>query len=145
MPRPAIYLDECVDQYLAPFLRQRDFSVATPREADLLGASDGMQLAFATQRQILIVTYNCKHFRSLHHQYLADGRSHNGILIVSSRPINRFGIRVAIALDWIAMLPDYRSMLFRWNDFQQRLIRGKRILLSNYTEEDVRRALGHPA
>ncbi len=70
---------------------------------------------------------------------------HSGILVVSSRPIDQLDIRVALALDWIAMLPDHRSMLFRWNDFQQRLIRGERIPDSDYTEEDVRRALGHPA
>lgn len=144
MPRPAVYLDECVDQYLAHLLRQREFPVTTPREAGLLGASDGVQLAFAAQRQLLIVTYNRKHFRSLHHQYLADGRSHSGILVVSSRPIDQLGIRVAMALDWIAAFPNHRSMLFRWNDFQQRLIRGERIPDSGYTEEDVRRALGYP-
>lgn len=144
MPRPAVYLDECGDQNLAHLLGRREFSVTTPREAGLLGASDRVQLAFAAQRQLLIVTYNRRHFHSLHHQYLADGRSHNGILVVSSRPIDQLGIRVAMTLDWIGTLPDHRSMLFRWNDFQQRLIRGERIPGADYREEDVRQALGHP-
>ncbi len=58
MPRPATYLDECVGQYLAHFLRQRGFSVTPPQEAGLLGASDGAQLAFAAQRQFAGMTFN---------------------------------------------------------------------------------------
>jgi hypothetical protein len=54
-------------------------------------------------------------------------------------------IRAAISIDWIATLPDHRSMLFRWNDFQQRLIQGERIPGADYSEEEVRRALGHLA
>lgn len=42
----------------------------------------------------------------------------------------------------ITTLPDYRSRLFRLNELQQRLIAGERIV--GYTEDEVRRALGHP-
>src|SRR5437764_13848610 len=112
MPRPAIYLDECVDQYLASRLQQRGFAVAIPQQAGLLGASDPMQLAFAARNDLLILTYNRRHFQSLHRQYQTEERPHSGILIASSRPIDQLEVRAAMALDWIAALPDYRSRLF---------------------------------
>lgn len=143
MPRPAVYLDECVDQYLAGRLRERGFHISTPQDARLLRASDETQLSFAAQQDALILTYNRKHFYPLHQQYHRDSRSHGGILVVSSRPIDQLEIRVAMALDWIAALPGYRSQFFRWHEIQQRLIHGERI--PGYSEDDVRRALGHPA
>jgi hypothetical protein len=119
------------------------FHVSTPQQARLLQASDEAQLVFAAHQDSLILTYNRKHFSPLHQQYERDGRLHGGILVVSSRPIDQLEIRVAMALDWIAALPNYRSQFFRWHEIQQRLIHGERI--SGYSEDEVRRALGHPA
>ncbi|MDQ2785894.1 MAG: hypothetical protein M3Y58_12925 [Chloroflexota bacterium] len=69
---------------------------------------------------------------------------HAGILLLPTGSLDRMEIRAAISVDWIATLPDHRSMLFRWHDFQQRLIRGERIPGADYSEEEVRRSLGHP-
>jgi len=43
-------------------------------------------------------------------------------------------------LDWLAMLPNWRSQLFRWGDLQFRLTQG--FPMPGYGEDDVRLALG---
>lgn len=144
MPRPSVYLDECVSKRLVIRLRWRGFHVTTAGEVGLLEASDDVQFAYAAQRDLLLITHNKRHFIALHNQYMRDEQTHHGLLVLPLTPVQLLDVRVAICLDWIAALPNHRSMLFRWNDFQQRLIRGERIPGTDYIEQDVRRALGHP-
>ena len=141
MPRPDVYLDECVDMHLAARLRQRGFRVVVPLDVGLLSADDPVHLASAARNNLLLLTCNRRHFQALHRRYQEVGQVHGGILIVSSRPPDQLGIRVSMALDWIGSFPDHRSQLFRWHDLQQLLIVGER--LPGYTEAEVRRALGH--
>lgn len=143
MPRPPVYLDECVSKRLVIRLRWRGFQVTTANEVGLLEASDDRQFAYAAQYGLLLITHNKRHFIALHNQYMRDRQTHHGLLVLPLTPVQILDVRVAMCLDWIAMLPDHRSMLFRWNDFQQRLIRGERIPGADYSEEEVRRALGH--
>lgn len=143
MPRPSVYLDECVSKRLVIRLHWRGFDAITAGEVGLLEASDEVQLAYAAQHGLLLITHNKRHFASLHDRYFHEGRPHHGILILPLTPIRLLDIRVALCLDWIAALPDYRSRFFRWHEIQQRLIHGERI--PGYHEDKVRRALGHPA
>jgi uncharacterized protein DUF5615 len=142
MPRPSVYLDECVSKRLVIRLHWRGFRVTTAGEVGLLQASDDIQFAYAAQHSLLLITHNRRHFIALHNQYLHDGQMHHGLLVLPLTPVQVLDVRVAICLDWISALPDHRSMLFRWNDFQQRLIRGERIPGADYSEEEMRRALG---
>ena len=141
MPRPAVYLDECVDLHLATNLRRRGFRVVVPMDVGLLSADDPVHLAYAAHNDLILLPYNRRHFQALQRRYEAEGRTHGGILLVNARPPDQLAIRVAMALDWIGTFPDYRSRLFRWHHLQQRLIAGERI--SGYTEAEVRDALGH--
>lgn len=141
MPRPGVYLDECVDQHLAVRLRRRGFRVVVPVDIGLLSADDPVHLAYAARNDLLLLTYNRRHFQSLHRRYQSEGQTHGGILIVNSRPPDLLEIRVAMALDWIGTFPDHCSQLFRWHHLQQRLIAGERV--SGYTEAEVRYALAH--
>ncbi len=143
MPRPSVYLDECVSKRLVIRLHWRGFSGVTAGEVGLLEASDEAQLAYAAQHNLLLITHNKRHFAYLHDQYVRQGQSHHGILTLPLTPIQLLDIRVALCLDWIAALSDYRSIRFQWNDVQQRLIHGERV--PGYSEDEVRRALGHPA
>jgi hypothetical protein len=137
MPRPLLYLDECVDQGVAPLIAGRGFDITTARDAGIVRASDDVQLAYATAHDWLLISHNNLDFRRLHRQSM----QHAGILIVPTGKRRLLALRIALAADWIATLPDYRGQFFRWNHVQQWLIRGERI--AGYTEADVHHALGH--
>lgn len=69
------HLDENVDHAVAHGLRLRAVDVTTTTDADLLGASDEEQLAFATGEERAIVTHDPDLLR-LH----ASGVHHSGIV-----------------------------------------------------------------
>jgi predicted nuclease of predicted toxin-antitoxin system len=139
MPRPSLYLDECVAHEVSSLLAQRGFDVRTARSAAILGASDETQLAYAAMHKCVITSHNIRDFRRLHRR----GTDHSGIFLLPVGAIPLLDIRIALFADWVATLRSYRSSLFHWHEMQQRLIHGERI--SGYSEDDVRRALGHPA
>ncbi len=136
MPRPDVYFDECVNWYLAVRLRQRGFSVTTARDARMTGKSDVEQLAFATRRDAVLVSYDSLDYRRLHR----IGNAHSGIVLIGVVRLDWQEIRAAMLIDWAASFPDYRPHLFRWHDLQQRLIGGTR--LPGYNEDELRTALG---
>ena len=136
MPRPRVYLDECMHVGLTGLLRLRGFDVTTAHDQGMISASDAEQLAYATHLGAVIVTYNVRHYRTLHLRM----RPHGGIVILPDSPLDWQEVRAAMLLDWAAMLPDHRSRLFRWHDLQQHLIGGMR--LPGYSEDDIRLALG---
>jgi hypothetical protein len=91
----------------------------------------------------VLLTYNRRHFRRLHRDWLAAGRSHAGIVVVpQTPPLSRRVLRIALLLDWLAGLGagGHHSRLFQWDDLQQLLHAGSR--LTGYTEDEVRDALG---
>jgi hypothetical protein len=137
MPRLPLYLDECVDQGVAPLVAGRGFDITTARDVGVIRVSDGVQLAYATAHDRLLISHNNLDFRRLHRQ----SSQHAGILIVPTGERTLLALRIALAADWIAALPEYRERFFRWNHVQQHLIAGGRI--AGYTEADVRYALGH--
>ena len=143
MPVPSIYFDECVDHGLLIRLRQRGYIVTTAQEEGIIGVSDAEQLAYATHHGWVIVSTDTGDFQRLHSLCQRDALPHGGILLLPTGQLDRMEIRAAMLIDWIATLSEYRSMLFRWNDIQQRLIHSERI--PGYSEDEVRRALGHPA
>jgi len=138
---PSVYLDECVDQRLAPALRDRGYSVTSASDAETLGMTDDQQLRYATGHDLLILSYNRRHFRRLHVQYAASGEEHPGILLMPATTLlPRFIVRSAMMLDWITDQGEHRSRLFEWGDFQYLLTQGLRI--RGYSDEDFRLALG---
>jgi hypothetical protein len=102
----------------------------------MIGASDADQLRYATGRNAIIVTHDARDFRLLS----IRTPLHSGIATLPYASLDYLAIRAAMLIDWIAPLPDHRSQLFRWHDWQQRLIGGER--LPGYSEADVRLALG---
>lgn len=136
MTAPPVYLDECVDHRLATALSERGFTVATARDAALLQMSDEQQLVFATSRDSLIITHNQRDFYQLHRAFQTQNRSLAGIILMSeSAPLKRLTLRVAMLLDWIATMPEYRGQIFRWGAFQTLLDNG--LLLPPYTGSDL--------
>jgi uncharacterized protein with PIN domain len=69
------HLDENVSNAVANGLRQRGIDVTTPKDAELIGATDEEQLAFSTSHQRVIFTHD--------HDFLrlaSQGLGHAGIV-----------------------------------------------------------------
>ncbi len=144
MPRPPVYLDECVDHGLVSTLRQRGFSVTTAQAEGIVGVADDEQLTYTAERHLVLLSHNWHHFQKWHFRFAEQGRSHGGIVIVPGpRPLPQLSVRAALMLDWLASLPDYRSQLFRWGELQGKLTQGFR--LTGYSDSDLELALGRPS
>lgn len=74
---------------LVSALRSRGVKTTTVLDSRLAGKTDAEQLAFATDLGCVLYTFNVPDFHRIHHQRLAAGRSHAGIILV---PQQRFSI-----------------------------------------------------
>ena len=83
----ALYLDEHIQISLAEALRSRGIDILTTQEAHNTGLQDGQQLAFATDTNRVLFSYNRRHFAQIHHQWMRIRRPHAGIVISDQVPI----------------------------------------------------------
>lgn len=78
-------LDEHLSPQIAALLREAGFDVlAVADRDDLVGASDRMVFETATAENRAVVTNNIKDFRPLAAEWLATGRAHPGLILLSS-------------------------------------------------------------
>jgi len=71
------YLDEHIPPTVAEGLRQRGGEVLTVRDAEMLGADDVEQLAFAQKRDYVFVTHDDDFLR-----LVSEGHPHSGLVYV---------------------------------------------------------------
>jgi hypothetical protein len=62
--------------------------------AGLQGLGDPAVLAHASAQGRVLLTHNIRDFVALHHQYLAEGRSHSGILLSHELYVGRLVTRI---------------------------------------------------
>ena len=80
---PAIYLDDCsYHKLLVRFLRQRDYVVQTPIEAEISGASDNVHLEYTAINGYALLTKDPDDFSELHQIWQAQGQKHGGIWLI---------------------------------------------------------------
>ena len=78
-----LYMDEDAGEIaVVQGLRARGFDVLTTVEADRCGTTDSEQLSFAVQQGRAIYTFNVGDFARLHHEHLAQGASHCGMIFL---------------------------------------------------------------
>lgn len=78
-----LYIDEdAMARALVQGLRARGEDVTTVVDECMNERDDIDQLEYATQQQRVIYTFNVGHFCKLHKDYLAQGKSHAGIIVV---------------------------------------------------------------
>jgi Domain of unknown function (DUF5615) len=78
-----LYLDDCLDSdRLIATLIPAGHRIETPRSAGTLGRRDEDHLEYAARHGLTLITRNPGDFQRLHHQWQAQGRSHNGIWLV---------------------------------------------------------------
>ena len=96
------YLDEHVSVLVATLLRARAFEATTTLEASMIGRSDAQQLAYATERDMAIVTHNRVHFETLAKQYLDEAKAHTGIIIAVRRTPFEIARRLLVVMNNVA-------------------------------------------
>ena len=62
-------------------LRSQGLDVVSASEAGMSGREDPDQLALAASQGRVLVTFNIRHFRVIHARWMAEGRSHAGIVL----------------------------------------------------------------
>jgi hypothetical protein len=84
-----LYLDEdSMGKAFVQALRARGIDVLTAYEARMIERTDAEHLAFATTRGRSLCTYNIGDFYRLHSEYLAEGRTHAGIILMPQQRHN---------------------------------------------------------
>jgi hypothetical protein len=79
----SLYIDEdAMSRALLRGLRSRGIDVTTVLEAGRVGDSDRTQLEYASQIKHVLYSFNVRDFCQLHKEYLTEGRSHAGIVVV---------------------------------------------------------------
>ena len=78
-------LDEQLSPQIAVLLRKAGYDVeAVADRADLVGRSDRFILEVASREDRAVVTNNIKDFRPLAAEWLAQGRTHAGMILLPS-------------------------------------------------------------
>lgn len=96
-----IYLDEDVDVLLAELIRARGFSIVTTRDAGQLRNTDAEQLAYAIREWKTLLTHNRQDFEMLAREYLAEGRSHSGIILATRHSPFEIARRLLLILNQV--------------------------------------------
>jgi len=78
-----LYIDEdAMARALVQGLRARGIDVTTVLDEGMGGKDDKAQLEHAIQQGRTLYTFNVGHFCQLHTEYLSQGKSHAGIIVV---------------------------------------------------------------
>ncbi len=96
-----LYLDEDVDVLIAELLKARGFSALTTRDANLLGADDEQQLAYAVSESKTFLTHNRADFEALVQQYFENGTHHYGVIIAMRHPVYEVVRRLLLVLNQV--------------------------------------------
>jgi hypothetical protein len=138
MPVP-LYLDECVNRHLAEPLSRRGIDTTTAFREGALGLDDPAQLRLSLRLGRVIVSHNQRHFLALHARYLAEGRTHAGIMVLANGPLPLLELRIAMLVGWLDARNDAAPRLARWHDLQRLLTGGFRLV--QFDERATRMAL----
>lgn len=79
-----VYLDEdAMSRSLVRELQARGVDVITASSAGMLGQDDAKQLEFAAAQGRVVYTYNIRDYYQLHTQYIAQGKTHAGMILAT--------------------------------------------------------------
>jgi len=145
MSRIRVYLDENVPASLSGYLTGHDITVTTVQAEQTQGLSDDAQLRYAASAGLILLTTNVRHFHRWHHEFLARGLQHGGIITVpqDDRMPQRLYIRSALLIEWAETFMTTRNMLFHWTDLQTQLYTG--YIPRGYSADEINLALGRGA
>lgn len=90
-----LYLDEDVNILVATLLHTRNINVITTIESKMLGSSDRIQLEYATNNKLSIVSHNRVDFENLYREYVEGRKEHTGIIVLIRRDVYEMVRRLA--------------------------------------------------
>ena len=96
-----LYLDQDVFKGLAEALRLRGYNAVSVHEIDRQGISDSEHLDCAAAEGKALFTFNAPDFLALHIEYLAQGKSHSGIIASKQIPIGEAVRRLSRLLNTV--------------------------------------------
>jgi Domain of unknown function (DUF5615) len=73
--------EDSMDLALVRALRARGVDVETAAEAGMIDRSDAAHLDFASGHERVLFSFNVRDFHQLHTDYLAQGKTHSGIIV----------------------------------------------------------------
>ena len=85
---------------MAALIRSQGWNALSTYEAGQSGSSDPLQLQFAAERGMAVLTHNRDDYLALAADWAAKGRNHAGIIIAVRRPIYEVARRLLIILDY---------------------------------------------
>lgn len=112
-----LFLDEDVDTDLVAPLRAKGYEAYCVRDLGLLHHSDPEQLAFAAERGWTIVSHNVRDFKYWHSQWMAEGKTHSGIIVSKRMEIGRMLRALLNLLDRISA-DEIRNHLLYLQNFE---------------------------
>jgi len=78
-----VYLDEDVHHLIAQALNLRGWQASTTIDAGRQGTTDEEQLEYAIEQEFALLTYNVADFPRHHHQWMAAGKHHFGVIVAT--------------------------------------------------------------
>jgi predicted nuclease of predicted toxin-antitoxin system len=96
-----LYLDEDVFKGLAQALRLRGYNAVSVHAIGRQGISDSEHLDRATAEGKALFTFNAPDFLALHIEYVAQGKSHSGIIASKQIPIGEAVRRLSRLLNTV--------------------------------------------
>ena len=77
--------EDSMREVLVEALRARGVDVITALDAETIGWSDQEQLEYATEQGRVLCSFNIAHFNRLHTEYMMQGKTHAGIILVQQQ------------------------------------------------------------
>jgi hypothetical protein len=88
--KPKLFVDEDAgEDAVVSALRRLGIDVLAVLEVGRVGMNDDEQLRFAASLGRAIYSLNARHFARLHHEFVAQGEAHAGIIVI---PRQRYSI-----------------------------------------------------
>ena len=127
-----VHFDECADHTAIPFREARGTIAAVTWSNCAMPRGRGG----CYSRQTATTSFACTT------EFAARGESHAGIITVPQEPTrpDRFRIRCAMLVAWVAATAGPANRLFRWTDLQHMITKG--VVADSFTEEEIALALG---
>lgn len=101
-----IYTDEDISPLLADLLRKKGVDAISAYEVRMLEKPDEAQLAYSTQEQRVIITFNIEDFSRL-----ARIKNHTGIIVCPQVPLNAYSALAESIIDKITLIDNWPQLL----------------------------------
>lgn len=108
-----LYLDADVDVKLAVNLRDAGYDCISAREVGNEALDDEEQMAFASERGLVLLTHNIQDFVPIFERWWFAGREHAGLLLSQQLPLGelqRRVLRFLMAVDATGMENNVRNL-----------------------------------